>query len=156
MIALGKALHLGWAIAIPLMFHQWWVVLIFYLAISWTIGLLLATMFQLAHCAEQAEFPPADTPRRGADFIAHQLRTTVDVHCRTRLGGRVLHWFMGGLDFQVEHHIAPRLPHTVYPLVAERLKNVCAERHLVVLSHPTPWQAVKSHAHWLKVMGARP
>jgi linoleoyl-CoA desaturase len=156
MIALGKVLHIAWAIAIPLMFHRWWVVLTFYLAISWTVGLMLATMFQLAHCAAPAEFPPADTPRRGADFIAHQLRTTVDVRCRTRLGGRVLHWFMGGLDFQVEHHIAPRLPHTIYPLVAERLNNACAEWQIVVLSHPTPWQAVKSHARWLKVMGARP
>ena len=156
MIALGKVMHVGWAIAVPLMYHRWWVVLTFYLAISWTVGLLLATMFQLAHCAEPAEFPPADTPRRGADFIAHQLRTTVDVHCRTELGGRILHWVMGGLDFQVEHHLAPRLPHTVYPLVAERLNSACAERHLVVLSHPTPWQAVKSHGHWLKVMGARP
>jgi linoleoyl-CoA desaturase len=156
MIALGKAMHFGWALALPLVFHRWWVVLTFYLAISWTVGLLLATMFQLAHCAAPAEFPPTDTPRRGADFIDHQLRTTVDVHCRTRLGGRILHWLMGGLDFQVEHHLAPRLPHTVYPLVAQRLNRACLDRHVVVLSHATPWQAVKSHGHWLKVMGSRP
>jgi linoleoyl-CoA desaturase len=156
MIALGKVLHVGWAIALPLVYHRWWVVLTFYLAISWSVGLLLATMFQLAHCAEPAEFPAADTPRRGVDFIAHQLRTTVDVHCRTKLGGRVLHWFMGGLDYQVEHHIAPRLPHTIYPLVAERLSRTCVEHHLVVLSHATPWQAIKSHARWLKAMGTHP
>ncbi len=93
--------------------------------ISAVVGLVLATMFQLAHCAEPAEFPGADTPRRGSDFVAHQLRTTIDVHCRTRLGRRALHWVMGGLDFQVEHHLAPRLAHTVYPLVAERLSRVC-------------------------------
>ena len=63
---------------------------------------------------------------------------------------------MGGLDFQVEHHLAPRLPHTVYPLVAERLSHVCDERRLVVLSHASPWQAVRSHARWLKLMGTRP
>lgn len=156
LLALGKALHLGWAVVVPLMYHRWWIVLTMYLAISWLVGLLLATMFQLAHCAEPAEFPAADTARRGPDFIAHQLRTTVDVHSRTRLGGGAMHWMMGGLDFQVEHHIAPRLPHTVYPLVAERLNRVCAQQHLVVLSHPTLWQAVKSHGHWLKVMGATP
>ncbi|MGZ4724963.1 MAG: fatty acid desaturase, partial [Ilumatobacteraceae bacterium] len=103
-----------------------------------------------------AEFFSPDVPRRGPDFIAHQLRTTVDVHCRTRLGRRALHWLMGGLDFQVEHHLAPRLPHTVYPLVAQRLSDVCEEQHLVVQSHATPWQAVRSHARWLKLMGARP
>ena len=49
MIAVGKLLHASWAIALPLVYHRWWVVLTFYLAISWTVGLLLATMFQLAH-----------------------------------------------------------------------------------------------------------
>jgi linoleoyl-CoA desaturase len=156
MIALGKLLHIGWAIALPLVYHRWWVVLTFYLAVSWTVGLLLATMFQLAHCTEEAEFPVFDTPRRGSSFAAHQLRTTVDVHCRTKLGGRALHWVMGGLDFQIEHHLAPRLPHTVYPLVAERLNRVCDERRLTVHSHATPWQAIKSHGRWLKAMGARP
>ncbi|HEY0518086.1 MAG TPA: acyl-CoA desaturase, partial [Ilumatobacteraceae bacterium] len=118
MLALGKVLHVGWAFAIPLMYHRWWVVLTFYLAVSWLVGLLLATMFQLAHCTELAEFPDSDVPRRGSDFAMHQLRTTVDVRCRTKTGARALHWLMGGLDFQVEHHLAPRLPHTVYPLVA--------------------------------------
>jgi linoleoyl-CoA desaturase len=156
MLAVGKLAHIGWAIAVPLVYHRWWVVLTFYLAISWSVGLLLATMFQLAHCTELAEFPDEDAPRRGPDFVAHQLRTTVDVHCRTKLGGRVLHWVMGGLDFQVEHHLAPRLPHTVYPLVSQRLGRACAEQHLIVQSHASPWQAVKSHARWLKLMGGRP
>ena len=156
MIAFGKVLHAGWAIALPLVYHRWWVVLTFYLAISWTVGLLLATMFQLAHCAEPADFPSADTPRRGPDFIAHQLRTTVDVHCRTRIGAGALHWLMGGLDYQVEHHLAPRLPHTVYPLVARRLNVACNACDLTIHSHATPWQAVRSHARWLKAMGTHP
>ena len=120
------------------------------------VGLLLATMFQLAHCIEMAEFHTAEAPRRGSDFVGHQLRTTVDVHCRTKLGGRALHWLMGGLDFQVEHHLAPRLPHTVYPLVAERLGRACAKQQLTIHSHATPWQAIKSHGRWLKLMGSRP
>jgi linoleoyl-CoA desaturase len=156
MLALGKTLHIGWAVALPLVYHPWWVVLPFYLVISWSVGLMLATMFQLAHCAQPAEFPAADAPRRGTDFVAHQLRTTVDVHCRTKFGGRALHWLMGGLDFQVEHHLAPRLPHTVYPLVAERLSRVCEQQHLTVHAHDTPWQAIMSHGRWLKAMGARP
>ena len=156
MIAVGKLLHASWAIALPLVYHRWWVVLTFYLAISWTVGLLLATMFQLAHCAEPAAFPASDIPRRGPDFIAHQLRTTVDVHCRTRIGAGALHWLMGGLDFQVEHHLAPRLPHTVYPLVARRLNRACKACELTVKSHATPWRAIRSHGRWLKAMGTRP
>jgi linoleoyl-CoA desaturase len=155
-LALGKALHVGWAIALPLVYHEWWVVLVFYLAISWSVGLLLATMFQLAHCTELAEFPSAGSQRRGPDFVEYQLRTTVDVHCRTSLGRRSMQWLMGGLDFQVEHHLAPRLPHTAYPLVAERLDRVCADLHVAVRSHATPWQAIRSHGRWLKLMGTDP
>jgi linoleoyl-CoA desaturase len=156
MLAFGKVLHVAWAFALPLAYHRWWVVLTFYLAISWSVGLLLATMFQLAHCTEPTQFPPADAPRRGSDFIAHQLRTTVDVRCRTEMGGRALHWVMGGLDYQVEHHLAPRLPHTVYPLVAQRLSRVCEQQQLTIHTHATPWQAIRSHGRWLKFMGARP
>jgi linoleoyl-CoA desaturase len=152
----GKALHIGWAIALPLVYHRWWVVLSFYLAISWLAGLLLATMFQLAHCVELAEFPPADAERRGSDFTAHQFATTLDVHCRTKTGAHLLHWLMGGLDFQVEHHLAPRLPHTIYPLVAQRLDRACAEQGIEVRYHATPWQAICSHERWLKQMGKRP
>ena len=155
-LALGKVLHVGWAIALPLAFHPWWVVLTFYLAISWCVGLLLAIAFQLAHCTAAADFLDADAPRRGLDFVDHQLRTTVDVRCRTRLGGGSLRWLMGGLDFQVEHHLAPRLPHTVYPLVAKRLDRVCAQRHIAVRQFASPWQALVAHARWLRVMGAAP
>ena len=63
---------------------------------------------------------------------------------------------MGGLDFQVEHHLAPRLPHTVYPLVARRLNRACNECDLTVHSHATPWRAIRSHARWLKAMGDTP
>jgi linoleoyl-CoA desaturase len=152
----GKALHIGWAIALPLVYHRWWVVLRFYRAISWLVGLLLATMFQLAHCVELADFPQADTKRRGSDFVAHQFATTFDVHCRTKTGARMQHWLMGGLDYQIEHHLAPRLPHTIYALVARRLDQACAEQDLELRYHTTPWQAIRSHERWLKQMGKRP
>jgi linoleoyl-CoA desaturase len=155
-ITAGKLVHASWAIGLPLIYHRWWVVLTFYLACSWLVGLLLATMFQLAHCVELAEFTSADAPRRGNDFVSHQLRTTVDVHCRTALGRRALTWIMGGLNYQTEHHLAPRLPHTVYPIVARRLQAVCAERHVELRSFDSPWQAIRAHGHWLKVMGCRP
>ena len=80
-----------------------------------------------------------DEPRRGENFELHQLRTTVDVDCRLV----PLRWLMGGLDHQVEHHLAPRLPHTIYPLLAARLRPVCAERGIVYRVHPSLWAALE-------------
>ena len=109
-------------------YHRWWVVLTFYLAISWTVGLLLATMFQLAHCTELAEFPAA-RHANGGDRTSSPTNCEPPSTCTAAPSSevRALHWLMGGLDFQVEHHLAPRLPHTVYPLVAERLQRACSE-----------------------------
>ncbi len=149
---IGKLSHLTWALAIPLLLHPWWIVLAFYLACSWVVGLLLAIIFQLAHCVDNVDAVAADEPRRGAAFELHQLRTTVDVD--TRFAG--LRWLMGGLDHQIEHHLAPRLPHTLYPLLARRLRAACAERGLTYRVHPTFTAAVRSHVRWLRQMGRRP
>ncbi len=148
----GKASHLTWAIAIPLLLHPWWVVLAFYLACSWLVGLLLAIIFQLAHCVDNVEAVAGDEPRRGAAFELHQLRTTVDIRTRSA----ALRWLMGGLDHQIEHHLAPRLPHTLYPLLARRLRVACDERGLTYREHPTFTAAVQSHVRWLRQMGRPP
>ena len=152
----GKVAHLTWAVLVPLWFHSWWVVLVVYVSVSWTVGLLLATMFQLAHCTSLVEFPSDAEPRRGAAFVDHQLRTTADIGSATRLVARPARWLMGGLDFQVEHHLAPRLPHTVYPLVAPRLSAACATGAEPVRVHHGPATAVRAHGQWLREMGRRP
>jgi linoleoyl-CoA desaturase len=153
---LGKAVHVSWAIGVPLLFHPWWMVLTFYIGISWMVGFQLAVIFQLAHCNDLVEFAAPDEPRRGAAFTDHQLRTTADVRFRTTTGAGALRWLLGGLDFQVEHHLAPRLPHTVYPVIAARLDEACAQRHLAVRYHVSLWAALASHTRWLKTMGVRP
>ena len=123
----SKAVHLALAIIFPLALHPWSAVLVFYLAMSWTIGVLLAVVFQLAHCVEQAAFITSNDHVRGRNFAEHQLRTTLDVHCRVPGLRRVVHFMMGGLDFQIEHHLAPGLPHTIYPQLARRVRAQCPE-----------------------------
>lgn len=152
----GKAVHATWALVIPLMFNPWWAVLTFYVVSSWLVGFALAVMFQVAHCVDNVEFTSVDTPRRGPDFASHQLLTTADVRCKTRAGQAGLHWIMGGLDAQVEHHLAPRLPHTIYPQVARQLRQVAATQGFNLRAHTTPWQAIVSHGRWLRIMGRRP
>ena len=156
LILAGKLVHLGWAMLIPLAFHPWWGVLAFYLVCSWMVGFLLANIFQLAHCVDRAEFFTADVPRRGPDFELHQLRTTVDIRCGVPVLRRFVSWLMGGLDCQIEHHLAPTLPHTTYRLIAPRLEAACAERGITYRVHPTLTSAVRSHARWLRQMGTEP
>jgi linoleoyl-CoA desaturase len=155
-IGMGKLLHLSWAVIVPLLFHRWWTVVVVYVAISWTVGLLLATTFQLAHCTSLVEFPGDDGPRRGPEFVQHQLRTTADFGSARNPASRAVHWFMGGLDQQVEHHLAPRLPHTAYPVVRARLAAACTQQQTAVRAHPGTISAIRAHGAWLRAMGRRP
>jgi linoleoyl-CoA desaturase len=155
-MALGKVAHLSWAVIVPLWFNPWWAVLAFYLACSWLVGFFLAIVFQLAHCVDAAEFTDGEVARRGDDFAQHQLRTTVDVSSPMPVVGHFFRWAVGGLDHQIEHHLAPRLPHTAYAKVALRFRDACQQHGIRYRIHPGIWAAVCSHARWLRVMGTEP
>jgi len=155
-IAGGKLVHLGWAVFIPLLFHPWWGVLLFYVGGSWLVGFFLAMVFQLAHCTDVVDFIDGPDAERQESFESRQLRTTADIESRVPLLGWFVRWIMGGLDHQIEHHLAPRLPHTVYPAIATRLRVICAEQGLPHHVHRSIWSAVWTHGRWLRALGRDP
>jgi linoleoyl-CoA desaturase len=155
-LLVGKAVHVGWAVALPLAFHRWWMVLAFYFACSWMVGFTLAIFFQLAHCVDTTEFPDPAAPRRGDAFVNHQFRTTANVRCSTPIVGPFVGWLMGGLHHQIEHHLAPGLPHTTYPAMARRVSEMCRSRGIDYRVHTSLFSAIASHARWLRAMGRRP
>ena len=152
-VAIGKLVHLGWALLLPLLFNPWWAVLAFYLTCSWVAGFVLAVTFQLAHCVDRTEFPDSASSRRGDQFVDHQMRTTCDIDSPAPVLGPFFRWLMGGLDHQIEHHLSPRLPHTIYPMLARRFRRQCGLHGITYRVHPGLWSAIRSHARWLYAMG---
>jgi linoleoyl-CoA desaturase len=147
----GKAAFFGWALVLPSFFHRWWVVLLFYAATSALLGLILSVVFQLAHCVEEADFPriPADSDRVSDGWAEHQVHTTVDFARRNRL----LTWYLGGLNFQVEHHLFPKICHVHYPRISGIVEDVCAQFGVRYAAHDRMYSAVFSHWRWLRRMG---
>lgn len=147
----GKALFFGWALVVPALFHPFWVVLVFFAITSFVLGLTLALVFQLAHCVEEAAFPelPPGTDRLPEAWAVHQVHTTVNFAPRNRL----VTWFVGGLNFQVEHHLFPRICHLHYPRIAEIVQTVSAERGVRYRTHASLRAALASHWRWLRRMG---
>ncbi len=147
----GKVAHLAFALLIPLALHPWTTVAIVYAVFSLILGITLATVFQLAHCVEEASFAeiPKDDQRMERDWVKHQLATTVDFAPRNR----GLTWYLGGLNFQVEHHLFPRISHLHYPALAAITRAVCDEHGVAHRSHDTFWGALRSHVQYLKRMG---
>lgn len=149
---LGKAAFLSWTIVIPLLLHPAWQVAVVFALSSFVLAFVLAVTFQLAHCLEEAEFSSIDemTGAGPSQWARHQVETTVDFAPRSRL----LAWYLGGLNFQVEHHLFSRVSHTHYPAMAAVVREVCAEHGVRHLTHDTLWPALVSHGRWLRRMGA--
>lgn len=147
----GKAFFVFWALVLPAFFHPFWKVLACYMVGSLTLGVTVSVVFQLAHCVRETQFPkpPADTGKLAHDWAAHQLMTTVDFARKNRL----LSWYVGGLNFQIEHHLFPNICHVHYPAIAPIVAATCADYGVPYVSHGSLWAALASHFHWLKAMG---
>jgi linoleoyl-CoA desaturase len=147
----GKAIFLLLAFALPLTRHPFWVVAATYAFTAVVIGLVLGVVFQLAHCVEEADFP-LDTTRGRIDkaWAAHQVETSVDF----ARGSRAAAWLLGGLNFQIEHHLFARICHVNYPAIAGVVEKTCAEFGVRYSHNPTVWSALRSHYRWLRRMGA--
>jgi linoleoyl-CoA desaturase len=147
----GKIASLSLAFVIPCIFHSPLIVIFFYLFVCWVNGLSIAVVFQLAHVVEEAEFPQPNQTTGDMDnnWAVHQVQTTVDFARRNRF----LTWFLGGLNFQVEHHLFPKISHVHYPKISRIVERTCQRYGLQYNAQPTFWGGVASHFRWLKRMG---
>lgn len=147
----GKVVFLIGAFAIPMLFHPWWVVLLCYAAAAAVAGIVLSVVFQLAHSVEDAEFamPDEDTGRIENAWAIHQAESTVNF----ARGSRLAAWLLGGLNFQIEHHLFPRICHIHYPALSKLVEQTCREFGVKYTEHKSFWKGVASHFRWLRQMG---
>ncbi len=148
---IGKLVFFTLAFGLPLFFHSIGTVLLFYTLVSAVAGVLLALVFQMAHVVEEAAFPLPDPSglRIDAPWAIHQMQTTVDF----ARDNRVLGWLIGGLNFQIEHHLFPRISHVHYPLVARVVEQVCREHGVTYLTHRSFAAGIASHYRLLRRLG---
>jgi linoleoyl-CoA desaturase len=147
----GKAVFYTLAFGLPMLLHPWWSVLALYGIASFVQGIVLGVVFQMAHCVEEASFPlpPQNGERMERSWAVHQVETTVDFAPRNR----VLSWLVGGLNFQIEHHLFPQICHIHYAAIARLVEDTCREFRLKYLAHDTFWSGLRSHFYWLRQMG---
>jgi linoleoyl-CoA desaturase len=147
----GKLVFYALAFVVPLAFCPAWAVLLWYGVASLVLGLVSAVVFQLAHCVPQAAFPlpGADTGRMDNPWAVHQVETTVDFAHTSRLAA----WFLGGLNFQIEHHLFPRICHLNYPALSGLVEQTCREFGVRYARHASIGAGVAAHYRWLRHLG---
>jgi linoleoyl-CoA desaturase len=147
----GKVIFLSLTLGLPLLIHPLWVVALFYGVVALVMGVVLSIVFQLAHCVENAEFPMPreDTGRIESPWAIHQMETTVDFARHSRIAC----WLLGGLNFQIEHHLFPRICHVNYPAIAKLVEETCREFGVRYKEHRSILEGVVMHFRWLRRMG---
>jgi linoleoyl-CoA desaturase len=147
----GKTLFFTLAFVIPMLMHPVWTVLAVYAIASFVQGVSLSVVFQLAHCVQEASFPmpAAETRRMESPWAVHQVETTVDF----ARDSRIVSWLVGGLNFQIEHHLFPRICHIHYPAIAPVVERTCKDFGVRYVAHETLFDGVRSHYRLLRELG---
>jgi len=150
-----KVCYLIFYIIIPIMVWGFGAWLLGFFVLHAVLGLTLSLVFQLAHVVEKTEFENValdETKHVETAWAAHQLKTTSNF----AMGNSVISWFVGGLNFQVEHHLFPRVSHIHYPAISKILMEKCAEYNLPYNKYDTMTEALMSHFRVMKMLGQKP
>ena len=118
---------------------------------TFVCGLTIAVVFQMAHVVEVTSFPEPDatTSKINQEWAIHQIETTANFGTNNK----TLSWFLGGLNFQVEHHLFPRISHVHYPAINKLVKETCEEFNVSYLEFSSLGTAFWSHLKHIRKMG---
>jgi linoleoyl-CoA desaturase len=150
-----KIFYIGYILVLPalLLPVTWWQIAIGFVSMHYISGFILAIIFQPAHVIDGTEYPlPDEDGKMENNWAIHQLHTTTNF----ANNNRVLNWYVGGLNFQVEHHLFPNICHVHYREISPIVKYTAEEFGLPYKSVPTFIGALVNHAKLLKQLGERP
>jgi len=151
-LSLLKVLYIAYIIVLPIMFSHvaWYHVVLGIVAMHVVAGFSLAAIFQPAHVVETSDYSSPDDDRRMENnWAVHQVLNTADFAPNNKL----VCWFIGGLNFQIEHHLFPHICHVHYPKIAKIVATVAAEYDLPYQVMPTFRSALVAHGKMLKKLG---
>jgi len=150
----SKLVNIVLYILLPVFLKGWLFCLVFFISTHIVLGFILAIVFQLAHVVENTEFELAskDSKLIENEWAIHQVKTTANFATRNK----IVSWFVGGLNYQIEHHLFPRVSHIHYPALRRIVKNTCARFNIPYNEYPTMISAIVSHLRMMKFLGRKP
>lgn len=150
-----KVFYLIFYVALPIKVWGFLPWLAGYFVLNAAMGLILSLVFQLAHVVENTEFEhvPLDTSKHiETAWAEHQMKTTANF----AMNNKVISWFVGGLNFQIEHHLFPRVSHVHYPAISRIVMEKAKQFNVPYNKYDTMFEAVASHFRVMKQLGKKP
>lgn len=147
----SKLWYLTAYILVPIYFVGFTPFIIGFLVMNALFGFTMSVVFQLAHVVEKTHFEEALHGDKliEKEWAEHQVLTT----CNFSTKNKVVSWFLGGLNFQIEHHLFPKVSHIHYPQISAIVERVCAQHNVTYNYYPTMGQAVASHFKVMRDLG---
>lgn len=154
-LLVSKVVYVVYIFVIPALVLSitWWQLIIGFLVMHYVAGFILAIIFQPAHVIDGTEYPlPDQEGKMDNSWAIHQLHTTTNFANNSR----VFSWYVGGLNFQVEHHLFPNICHVHYRKISKIVEATAREFGLPYKAEPTFLDALRAHARQLKQLGQKP
>jgi linoleoyl-CoA desaturase len=154
-ITLYKLFYYAYILVLPILFagEPWYFIIMGFLLMHFTAGLFLSCIFQPSHIMEASAFASpvqTDGDRQMEDtWAVHEIVNTTDFAPRNH----ILSWFVGGLNYQIEHHLFTGVCHVHYQKLAPIVQSTTAAFGLPYHVQPTFLQALREHAKMLKKLG---
>jgi linoleoyl-CoA desaturase len=151
-LTVSKLIFYGVFIAIPILMLPvaWYWVVLLYLLMHFTSGFLLSIIFQTAHVVTTSKYPlPDENGNIDNNWAIHQLMTTSDYSPKSK----IFSWCVGGLNYQIEHHLFPNICHIHYKKISVLVKKITEKYGLPYYVQPTFIAALTNHAKMLKILG---
>lgn len=146
-----KLLYVGVYLLVPMYMIGFVPTIVGFAVMTFVCGICISVVFQMAHIVEETNFPKPDsiTNKIEKEWAIHQIETTANFETKNR----TLSWLLGGLNFQVEHHLFPKISHVHYPAINVFVKQTCLEFNIPYLEAPTFFSAICSHVKHIKRLG---
>ena len=153
-VIVSKIVYYLVLLAVPMVLIPvaWYWILAGFLLMHFTSGLVLGAIFQTAHVVPSSEYPvPNDDGELSKNWAVHQLYTTADYAPKST----IFSWMIGGLNYQVEHHLFPNISHVHYKVISKIVKRKAQEYGLPYHVNRTFATAVWQHIKMLKQLGTQ-
>ena len=153
-IIISKVFYLGVFLALPIIFSAlpWWGTILGFFMMHFIAGLTLAAIFQPAHVIPSSNFPTPDKSGNiESDWAVNQLLNTANFAPKSTW----FSWYVGGLNYQVEHHLFPNICHVHYKKISEIVRDTAFEYNLPYYSYKTFADALYAHGQFLYRLGRK-
>ncbi|NJB81597.1 fatty acid desaturase family protein [Wenyingzhuangia aestuarii] len=137
-------------LVLPITWYAW---LIGFFIMHYVAGFILSVVFQLAHITDSVEvISPEELEKEERSWAAHQLLETANFATKNNF----VSFFLGGLNFQIEHHIFPTISHVHYKDLAKIVKKTAKDFQLPYHEYETMKDALAAHIKQLIILGKQP